>query len=258
MKGGETVGRAVVRRGLEGRAHGRLVVAVGVGAPEPGVVDVAVPLVLLQGDARADCLAERAADDGAEIAGAVVADPSFHIGHELVGRPVAADVDESGERAGAETRALRAAQDLDLPGVEQHAGVGRTAEIDVVEGDADRREVLRIDELLEIADAAHLDEPGARGAARVVDVRGDGEHGFEMLRRAVAGRLLVNDGRAAGARHEIAVAKACRYDDFLEFLGRERGGKGGQRKQRGNHAACRDAGIRGSAALRGQRQANGG
>ena len=275
MERGQAVGRAVVRRRLERRAHGRLVVAVGVGAAERGVVDVAVAAVLLHGDAGAGRGAERAADDRAEIARAVVADPCFYIGHEFVGRPIAANVDEPGERARAEARALRAAQDLDLARVEQHAGVGRTAEVDVVERDPDRREVFRIDELLEIADAPHLDEAGSRAAARVVDVRGDVQHGLEVLRRTVAGRFLVDDRRAARARHEIAVAKAGRDDDFLEFLGGELCRESGKREQRGErasrgmHRAWRCAVERGRAARRGadrrggaarcrQRRANGG
>ena len=83
----------------------------------------------------------------------------------------------------------------------------------------ERGKVFRIEELLEIADPAYLDEAGARAAARVADVRCGVEHGFEVLRRAVTRCLRIDNRHAAGTRHKIPVPKPGRDDNLFEFLG---------------------------------------
>ncbi len=78
--------------------------------------------------------------------------------------------------------------------------------------------MLGIDELLEIADAANLDEPRPRAAGGIVDVGGRIENRFQMPGRTILHDVGADDGVAAGAAHDTGLAKTGSDDDLLELV----------------------------------------
>jgi len=173
--------------------------------------------MMLHGNAPGGGLADPTARREAEHGRAVIADAGIEIGVEGLGRRRRDDVDPARERARAECRSLRSAQHFDLLDIEQHRRARDSADVETVDAQADRGVVLRVDELLEIADAANLHEAAARRSARHRYVGGRADDGFQVLSLARLDEPCVDDRRAADTVGERLGPEARRHDDLVGF-----------------------------------------
>ena len=100
-----------------------------------------------------------------------------------------------GQRIGAVGGALRPAQHLDLPRVEQRRRHADAGEIDIVDQKAHRR-IGRPLILLHLADAAQLEKSRPRRARRPVQIRDQAENVLEMLHPGRSQGIGIEDGDA--------------------------------------------------------------
>ncbi len=104
----------------------------GVVATEVAVVDVAVALVLLHGQASGERIEQRTGDVAAETRRIVVAAFRGESRVQRLARLVRRDVDEARERIRAVQRSLRSAEDLDLADIVERADRADPAEVDMI------------------------------------------------------------------------------------------------------------------------------
>jgi len=225
----EVGGQVLARQPAQLAAGNELVVIVRLVAVEEGVLHVAVVLRLAHGDPALQALRQRSARGRLEVPAIVVAVAGLDAALDLGPGVSRLYVHHAGERAGAEARALRPAQHLHLLDVHQRRGAGDADELDAVHGHADRGEVLGIDELLELADAADLHEAGPAAGGGEVHIGHGVQRVLQVDPAALADPRGLDDGHAADALEKLGLAKTGGDHDLLERLGGS--ARGGKRRQ---------------------------
>ncbi len=231
-----------IRRELDAplEAPRQLIAIIGVLAIEEGVVPEAITLEILhrQAPRRMQAFDRPGGDDThgpRVVVGAGRVDRESRR-HRRIG---AAHRNHACERIGTEARALRTSQYFDLRHIEQRRGHADATEIHVIDEESDRRIGCAL-VLLELADAANLEEARPRGATGPVEVRHLRQHILEMLLAATDERVLVQYRDTCGYLLQGLVAQqSCAHDHFLNRALRLRGRRR-PRNRRGAHAdkAC--------------------
>ena len=129
-------------------------------------------------------------------------------------------VHEPGQRVRTVASSLGTSQHFDSLHVEQGCDCADTAEIDVVNQEADRRIGCAL-VLLQFANTANLQVPGSMPVPGPVQVRHHIDEFFEMLERVLLEFLRSQYRDARRQLTDRALTKIGRYNDFLQRIGRD-------------------------------------
>jgi hypothetical protein len=133
----------------------------------------------------------------------------------IAGRRARVDRDESRQRVGPVDSPLRSAQHFDAVHVGQRGGHADSREIHAIDEETHRRIGSALP-LLELADAAQLEEARPRRSGRPVQVGYEAEEVLKVLHSGECDRAGIEHGRARGQVSQLAIAQVRRDDDFIE------------------------------------------